>query len=267
MFKKYSINEEFFETWTEDSAYVLGWVLTDGCIQYIPNKKYAIRFELKDLEAINTIRECIGSNSQIFERKDKINPLYLIVLNSKKLIKDLLDLGVTPSKTKRLRLINIPEEFMKHLILGIFDGDGSVYVKNSKKNKLLTSYICSSSKEFLVDIGNFLKERIEIIPKIYEDSPGFYKLRFGGKESYALYYYMYKDSKRFLSRKKEIFENALKEGIATGLAKCIGCGKEIIRTSNRTKWCFDCNIKVHKDRESKRTEIRRIQRRHTKLEN
>lgn len=252
MYKKFTVNENFFNKLNEDSCYVLGWLLTDGCIQYIPNKKYSIRFELAEIEPLETIKRLMGSNHKIVKRDDKANPLYTLVVNSKKIVKSLLDLGITTSKTKRLRLIKVEDKYMPHLIRGIFDGDGSVFITKHGKHNRLSSYICSTSKEFLQDIGQVLKDSIDLVPKIYEDSPGFYKLRYGAKESYALSKYMYEGADSYLKRKKDIFEEGIKSNIGTGIAKCAKCGEEIIRVSNRTKWCPDCKkaIKLEQWRQS-----------------
>lgn len=248
MNKKYTLNENFFDELNEDSCYFLGWLLTDGHIQYIPNKKYSIRFELSDLEAVETLKELIGADNKVTIRDDKVNNLYLIVFNSKKLIKKLLDLGIKPgNKTSNIKFIDVPDEYKKDLIRGIFDGDGSVFISRQRKHPVIGSYICSTSKELLIDIGNYLKEEIDLIPKIYEDSPGFYKLRYGAKESYALYSFMYEGAKYYLRRKKAVFEEGLKNNLGTSIGRCKRCDKEIMKTSNRSLWCKDCKKLVKRE--------------------
>ncbi|OXB94766.1 LAGLIDADG family homing endonuclease [Parageobacillus galactosidasius] len=261
MNKKYQVNENFFKTWTEESAYILGWIMSDGCINYIPQKKYEIRFELADLEAIQKIRKAMGSNHPIRERNDKGSKLYGLYINSKKLVKQLLDLGVHPNKAKRLNWPNIPKEYEKDFIRGFFDGDGSVRINNKKNNrKQLTSFFGSICKPFLEKLGQVLRDEIELIPKIYEDTPGFYKLHYGGKESHALYRYMYKDATIYLNRKKEKFEEAIEIKAGIGLAKCKRCGEEIVRTSNRQKWCADCKKEVLREQWRKKYQRQKARR-------
>lgn len=256
MNKKYTVNESFFETITRDSAYVLGWVASDGCIQYIPKKKYSLRFELKDYDALEMIRELMNSTHQIFKRKDKNT--YCLVIDSKKLIKSLLDLKITPRKTYSLEFPNIPKEYYPDFIRGYFDGDGSVSInKHNPRAPQLISYICSVNKNFLQHIGNYLKDEIGIIPKIHEDSKGFYKLKYGAKESHALYKLLYNDTQNYLKRKKDIFDNAIEIKAGIGLMNCSRCNKEIVRCSGRQKYCKECLQIVKKENEKRRQEKRR----------
>lgn len=263
MYRKYTINEDLFKVWSEDSAYLLGFLLADGCVQHIPNKKYSIRFELKDIDALETLKDIAGSTAIIKETNYKESPLYLLIFQSKEWVKDLQALGVGPNKAHRLALPNIPKEYIKFLILGFFDGDGSVYINRNKKGsgRLVTSF-CSVSRQFLVEIGEFLRNEIEIIPKIYESRPLFYKLTYGGKESYAMYRYLYTNATRFLARKKAIFDLAISKNIGTYITNCCRCNKEITRTSGRTRWCSNCKPTIKKeqcfDKDQRRKEKRRL---------
>lgn len=257
--KKYKINENFFKTITRESAYVLGWVASDGCIQYIPNKKYSLRFELKDYDILTTIKDLMKTNIPIRKREEKNT--YLLVINNKKIIKSLLDLNMTPNKTYKLQMPHIDKKYYPDFIRGYFDGDGSVYLNKHNKNApQLVSYICSVNKNFLKAIGNYLREEIDIIPKIHEESPGFYKLKYGAKESYAFYKLIYNDTDLYLKRKKDIFDNAIEIKAGIGLMNCKRCGKEIIRTSGRKRYCSECKKIVLQENERKRNEKRKKKR-------
>lgn len=256
--KKYIVNEDFFKikNLNEKSAYVLGWIMSDGCIQFIPNKKYCIRFDLKDIEALELIKTLMDSTHPI--RTIKNRNTYQLTIDSKKLVKQLLDLGITPAKTYTLKLPDIEHSLYQHLIRGYFDGDGSVMLLNKKNNrKQLVSYICSINKDFLFEIGNIIKENTDNIIKIYKDKENFYKLRYGAKESFAFYKYMYNNCNYFLKRKKDIFEQGIEIKAGIGLMNCAICNKEIVRTSGRKKYCKDCLKKVLIKRERARNKIRR----------
>lgn len=253
MYKKYTVNEDFFniKRINEKSAYVLGWLMSDGCIQFIPNKKYCIRFDLKDYDILELIRDLLESNHPI--RTTKNRNTYQLIIDSKKLVRQLLDLGITPNKTYKLKLPQIEYSLYKHLIRGYFDGDGSVRINLKKNNvKQLTSYICSVNKEFLASIGEIIKNNTGNTIKIYEEKPGFYKLFYGAKESFAFYKYMYDDTEMYLKRKKQIFDEAIEIKAGIGLMNCSKCGKEIVRTSGRMKYCKNCLHEVLKERDRKR---------------
>lgn len=251
--KKYTVNEEFFKikNLNEKSAYVLGWLMSDGCIQMIPNKKYCIRFDLKDVDALEIIKSLMESTHPIRQTSNRTTSQ--LIIDSKKLVKQLLDLGITPAKTFTLKLPKIEYSLYKHLIRGYFDGDGSVRINEKKNNvRQLTSYICSVNKDFLIDVGNIIKENTGNTIKIYEEKQGFYKLRYGAKESFSFYKYMYDDSNYFLERKKYIFEEAIEIKAGIGLMECSRCKKEIVRTSGRMKYCSECLKEVLRERDRKR---------------
>ncbi len=268
MYKKYSINENFFDTITNESAYVLGWILTDGCIQYIPQKKYCIRFQVKDKEILEKIRDVMGGNQEI--KQDKRDGLWLLIINSKKLVKRLMDLGIVPNKTKITYISDeIPMSVMPALIRGIFDGDGSVsiFYKNTTKRRL-RSYICSASRALIDQIALILKDEIGIIPKIYSEQTNpmatcpLYKLIMGGTESYAFYRYIYNEDcgDLYLKRKRDVFLEAQELKIQTGLINCRRCGKEVVKTTKKLLYCPECRKQVIREREAKKAEKRRKER-------
>ncbi len=256
MNKIYRLNEQFFDNITNDSAYVLGWIASDGCI-YI-NKKYSsyrLQFEIKDKEILELINELLDSNKQISYLKDR--DLYSLHLSSKYMIDRLLQLGITPRKSKIIEMPLMNDECKKHFIRGVFDGDGSVSIFQNGKLRRIRCYICSANKKFLEQIGNFLKDEIYIIPKIYkEDKIGYasvYKLMYSGKECLAFANYIYQDcNNNYLSRKYNIFKQAIDENIATGFAKCRVCGKTIVKTSNKILYCPDCKKQIIANRDKAR---------------
>ena len=62
------------------------------------------------------------------------------------LIRRMKELGIFPRKTGKEILPEYPHKFLSSILLGLFDGDGSIY-KNSKGYKIFS--LCSASKTFL----------------------------------------------------------------------------------------------------------------------
>lgn len=277
MNKKYNSNESFFKTITHDSAYVLGWIASDGCVQYIPNKSYKIRLELKDKDVLEDIKRLIDTDTEIYTtsrhtgrigltgKSDVLSELYLLQISSKKMVKNLLDLGIHPNKTKRNKVPKeITDEFMKDFILGYFDSDGSIYVEERGKYKRLKTYICSCTREILEQFGAFLKSEIGIIPKIYQENPkGYaplYKLMYSSKESYALCRYLYKDAKTFLKRKHDVYINSVENKVGICVKKCKRCGVELVDVNGNCKYCHKCKKEVLKERDKTKNQRRKLQR-------
>lgn len=117
----YKVNADFFANWSADMAYVLGFILTDGCVSgnsfSIAQKDKAI------LERINTVME---SNYPIKGRKNGSSYLYTLNVSRKKMVADLAALGITEKKSLTVDFPPVPTEYLPHFIRGVIDGDGWV---------------------------------------------------------------------------------------------------------------------------------------------
>ncbi|MDD5318652.1 MAG: LAGLIDADG family homing endonuclease [Candidatus Pacebacteria bacterium] len=207
------IDKSFFKTWTSDMAYILGFMFADGNI--IRNKRGAHFFAIytSDKNLLVKMRKCMGSNHKISERPGIIRVGYSIQIGSKEMFEDLGRLGLTPNKSKRMKLPFIPDEYAGHFIRGYFDGDGNVWTglfnkkrKNPRKN-ILASFT-SVSVDFLnslyILLGQLdIKGGSIYIPKIRN----FGRLTYSSKDALKLYEIMYNEPHRlFLQRKKSVFE-------------------------------------------------------------
>lgn len=133
MKKKYYYNEDFFnEINTESKAYFLGLLYADG---YINDK-------LKYVELTLHKDDCEIINQFIVELKSNRKPVFIknkkycrIIINSEKMVNDLIVLGCTNNKTHTLKFPNnISDKLMHHMIRGYFDGDGSIWC-TAKRNQ------------------------------------------------------------------------------------------------------------------------------------
>ncbi len=229
-------------------AYVLGWLVTDGCIEYIPRKRYVIRWDLAERQPLDIILSLMEANHPVRKEERRGSTFYSIMLRSQKAVKDIMELGITPNKTFTLKMPDVPQEFLKDFIRGAFEGDGSVFILDrAKGRKLLNTKFSSASESFIRSLGEAIRDETGMVPKIYsrkdtrkDEGNVYWELRYGGKESMVLYKYMYDNAEYYLERKKAKFEEAqeLKAGI--GVTTCLRCKKEIVRLSASHKWCQEC---------------------------
>jgi len=145
-----NVNVNFFKTWTPAMAWVLGVIASDGCV-YIHKKSYRnqLIIEMKDLDVLEKIRLAMNSDHKILKieyikwnRKFSINRL---VIARKEIVNDLVRLGITPRKSKTLKMPNVPNKYFSHFVRGYLDGDGSVIrIKNPRRLSFNYSIVCGS---------------------------------------------------------------------------------------------------------------------------
>ena len=210
--RKYTFNHNYFEKIdNEDKAYFLGLMYADGNISI--NK--CIRLTSKDKYILEKLFECINHTGVIyreFHNKFK-KECFKAQASSEKMFNDLNNLGCVPNKSLILKFpTNIPNDLVHHFIRGYFDGDGTVGIYNLKGSiwKRLTCGFCGT-KEFLTDLN--IKSGMKI--KTLKKQKNIFRLTFSVEDSNELYKYMYKDATIFLTRKKDIFDNYIKQRSST----------------------------------------------------
>lgn len=216
-------NKDFFkEIDTELKAYILGYIVADGCITIEhralkpnnPIKRVQFQPSTDDLQVITLIRDVIAptnkltivTNKREGNRKDTVK----LRLACTEIVKDLMTLyNIKPRKTydTTFRFPNIREDLKRHFIRGFIDGDGSIGTRHF-------SMICNS-KLFAEDI---LKEFLKAIPNlkyyIYDENRSqttYYSLHFSvnKKSRIDLFNFIYQDCNFKLNRKYEKALNAV----------------------------------------------------------
>ena len=217
--QRYKCNFDFFSDLTEKSAYWLGFIYADGCIES-SRDRLTISLSIKDLEHLKKFQDDIEATHKISFNKARYSEKYKytekcsIRISSKKIKEDLGKLGCEPRKSLTCKFPKISNEMIPHFIRGYFDGDGSVSIvkcKNRKYPMLDISIIGTES--FLQDLKiilGFSKEKALKIDKRLKSSISIRTLRFSGRFIGEKFYnYIYKDATVFLNRKREKFEEFL----------------------------------------------------------
>lgn len=121
--RKYLLNENYFKTWSNNMAYILGFITADGVIA---KGQQVVSISQKEKAILEEIREELGSNQPLY--KNEHTGVHLLNLNSKVIKDDLLNIhGITPNKSFTVQFPKVPEEYLHHFIRGYFDGDGNIY--------------------------------------------------------------------------------------------------------------------------------------------
>ncbi|OIO47726.1 MAG: hypothetical protein AUJ32_02235 [Parcubacteria group bacterium CG1_02_40_82] len=113
--------------WTKKFAYAIGLLTTDGSLS-IDGRH--INFTSKDRELILIFKKCLGLKNKIGKKsraKDKEKKYFQIQFGDVNFYRFLLTIGLTPTKTKIISRIRIPEKYFFDFLRGHFDGDGTFY--------------------------------------------------------------------------------------------------------------------------------------------
>jgi len=195
--RKFLLNENFFDSWSPEMAYVLGFWFADGYMRH--EKSYRIVFNSRDYNLLLQIKKCFncGYSPKRYQRRDGID--YQLVLYSKHLYQSLLALGGMRRKSKKIKFPRIPKQYLADFIRGYFDGDGSVFYttyihsKTKKYRRELRSNFTSGSPRFLEDLQSVLVNNLGFLKKrigLYNNGAS-RKLGYGTKDTLSLMRFMY----------------------------------------------------------------------------
>lgn len=213
--RKYNINENFFENIdTQEKAYFLGWLLSDGSLSG-KNNSFTISLQEKDKDVLLNLSKIIsytgqlkykkGYRSKWFNNKFYISqPQFRLTITNKKIKQDLKKLNCFENKTFNLHFPNfIENDIINSFILGFWEGDGCLSFKIIK-NRLLktinivgTSYMNIGIQQLLKD--NNIKSYV-YFPKNYKN--GTTQLAIGELNSMLRFLnFIYKNTNFVMKRK------------------------------------------------------------------
>lgn len=212
----FGINENFFNTWSSEMAYVFGLIISDGCI----SKAGTVSLCINDKELLEKVKVTMHSEHKIVPSKHQ-KGLYYFHFARKKLVHDLEKLGVLPKKSLVVKFPEVPQEYLADFIRGVFDGDGSVFFDKRRSRFPLRSKFVSSSVDFINGLHKNLESLGMPKRKIYKQktkNAWSYMFIFDHKDSLKLCDILYKNIQNglFLERKYKRF--------LEGMQKCLKGG-------------------------------------------
>jgi hypothetical protein len=135
-------------------AYVLGVVVTDGCLF-----RNRISVSQKEPELLLKIRALLQSDHPIAFRRQRgiAGAVHTLTIYSQLMFRTLLDLGVTPQKSRTLLFPGVPLLHLRHFVRGCWDGDGSIYFERNRSAGARAHYV-SGSYRFMLGMANALAQ-------------------------------------------------------------------------------------------------------------
>ena len=207
--KRVSFDDTIFEVInSEEKAYWLGFLYADGCIR---NKKgcYGMELGLAHIDIDHLIK---FKNFSKYTREIKFRESTnsnRIILVSKKLVNDLMNLGMNPNKSLTLTFPNksqVPDNLKKHFIRGYFDGDGCI--SKTRKNRFGVEFV--GTKEFLESIMYEFNLKKSKLSKDKRHLHNTFRLPLAVDDYLTLLNLMYKDATIYLDRKMYRYNELIK---------------------------------------------------------
>lgn len=207
-----NMSEDFFEVIdTEEKAYQVGLLFTDGSVRkYKNSKQIRISLQAQDLEMIQKIYQILNLDCAIQEDKRIGKEMYTLEITSEKMFDDLTKLGIIPNKTyeaKQLPIIN--EKYYTSFLRGLFDGDGILSYKENYNDCSIG--FCSYSEEIVREFQEKIDKRINKINsnKIFYGSCWRCSWR-GRRQILKILSLLYDDANIYLNRKYQKYQRLLK---------------------------------------------------------
>lgn len=236
LFKKFNIkferrsspiNDEYFdEIDSEDKAYLLGFLIADGCVRAEPRKSGTVTYRVcftnsvDDKETMELLHSKIcpklamsisNASTETIKRKDR----YTLQWTSYHMAETLINkYHIVPRKTHdsefKLPEGSVPPEMWRHLIRGFFDGDGHC-------GQCDIQFIFTSVP-FMEQVLSFFKGFNIKTYKVKGKTMNYYKVVIhGGKQMKEFTKeFFYKDAKYYLQRKYVQFNTEVSSEITKG---------------------------------------------------
>lgn len=202
--------ENFFNKWSPNMAYILGYFAADGTMFKNKNGSCYIAFTSTDIELIMLVKNILSVTNKIesYQPKGNSKIRYNLQIGGKGLFNKLKYLGLTPKKSLKLKLPQVPNYLLNHFIRGYFDGDGCAYLKKfyrSDRSKYCWSFqatFISGSGHFLGSVQSKLRKLIGIKGGSLYFHDGAYRLHYSGKDVVKLFKFMYPSERLPLLKRK-----------------------------------------------------------------
>jgi hypothetical protein len=208
--KKYIDPFPFFETWTEESAYVVGFFAADGWATKRGPASIRIGFAQNELGILQKLQAVIGTG-RISYKASGSHHFYVQSVKTYEHFCKIFGRDVC-KKSRTLQWPDVPDEYIRHFIRGAVDGDGSLF-KHS--GNLWSFAYTSSSFDFASALTKVIFDRTGIVLSLGENKESVWHARCTGIKAVCLADWLYRDATISLERKAWIAREMMEtRGIA-----------------------------------------------------
>lgn len=198
--QKYIEPYPFFENFTEESAYVLGFFAAEGYVSKRGPESIRISFSQSETDILYLFQRIIGSG-RITTKQVGCSEFYIQSVKVYDFLCKLFGQDMGQKKSRTINWPSVPDEYMKHFIRGATDGDGSLI---KRKDGLWEISYCSASPAFIKGYEETVLRLTGIRGFTHLNKIDVYHTRFVGLKAVCLASWLYKDAKIALERKEWI---------------------------------------------------------------
>ncbi|MEK9194784.1 MAG: LAGLIDADG family homing endonuclease [Patescibacteria group bacterium] len=201
------------KVWSSDLAYAVGLLATDGSLS---RDGRHIDLTSTDKEQLKNLLSCLDIDNKIgrkFSGSSK-KPCWRIQFGDVLFYRFLMDIGLTPAKSKTMGGLTIPHRYFFDVLRGEFDGDGTFYSywdKRWKSSFMFYVVFISASRDHIEWLRKELFSRLCVNGHItHDDHKSTYQLKYAKREGLQILKNMYYNSDLVcLKRKRLKVEKAL----------------------------------------------------------
>lgn len=180
--------------WSPKLAYAIGLLATDGCLS-----SDGRHFDLTsmDIDQLNNFLYCLNLKNKIGKKTSGYSGKSYSRIQFGDVIfyRFLLDIGLTPNKSKTLGVLKIPKKYFFDFLRGSFDGDGtfySYYDPRWKSSFMFYTVFISASSKHIKWLREELFKKLRVKGHVTHDGRKItHQLKYAKKESVKILKKMY----------------------------------------------------------------------------
>jgi len=198
------VNEDFFQMWSAEMAYVLGYWFADG---FIGSKEGYKAFSISscDTDHLWKMLDLMESEHNV-KIDESRNGFGSFRIRNEKIYDDVCRLGGCERKSLVLRWPWVPISVVKDFIRGYVDGDGCIRINRSRKGNESYQLTVAGTSHFLSGLSKTVEDLLGITCPALMKNGKIYVIAYSSIKARCLCFWLYANASLALERKRRLAE-------------------------------------------------------------